>query len=67
MNIQIEIDMTKKQFKKEAYLSPWCKIIVVETANVICVSSKISPNALDFEEEDYSNEPDIDSGEFETE
>ncbi len=61
---QTIIKMKKELLRKQHYASPWCKVIEVETANLICASPKIkaTPSGPGFTEEDWDNEQTIDDG-----
>lgn len=56
--------MKKELLRKQHYDSPWCKVIEVETANLICASPNIkaTPSGPGFTEEDWDNEQTIDDG-----
>lgn len=61
---QTIIKMKKNYQKKQHYDFPWCKVIKVETVNLICSSPKVNatPSGPGFTEEDWGSEHVIDNG-----
>ena len=54
--------MNRNQEDKLQYLTPWCEVVEVEQASLICASPTVTPSGPGFNEDEWDNEQDIDDG-----